>query len=227
MRVTDWYWKRWIRRRGLKFSTAVSELSSKSTLKIEEGVRIGEVAIDTRELSVGANTYIRSECLLQVVGSIGRFCSISTGVVLGQEKHTHPLNWLSTHPFQYTDTGLEYTARFDLATIGHDVWIGHAAMVMEGVSVGTGAVIATRSLVTKDVPPYAVVAGVPAKVIRYRFPPEVIERLLASQWWERDIEQLKALPLDDPDACLEALESIPKVGYRKIQITRRGCQELV
>ncbi|MDR2309127.1 MAG: CatB-related O-acetyltransferase [Paucimonas sp.] len=226
MRVTDWYWKRWIRRRGWKVSTALSGLSRKAKIKIEDGVRIGEVVVDTRELTVGANTYIRSDCLLQLVGSIGRFCSISTGVVLGQEKNTHPVDWLSTHPFQYTGTDLEYTARIDLATIGHDVWIGHSAMVMEGVTVGTGAIIATRSVVTKDVPPYAVVAGVPARVVRYRYPPEMIERLLASQWWERDIEQLRNLPLNDPDACLEALESMPTADYRQLQITRRGCQVL-
>ncbi len=71
-------------------------------------------------------------------------------------------------------------------------------MVMEGVKVGTGAIIATRAVVTRDVPPYAIVAGTPAQVIRYRHPPEIIEGLLASRWWELDSAFLTGLPLDRP-----------------------------
>lgn len=74
--------------------------------------------------------------------------------------------------------------------------------------------------------PYAVVAGVPAKVIRYRHSAELIEQLLASKWWERDLQQLKTLPLNDPAACLEALEQMPTARYRQLQITRKGCKVL-
>ena len=226
MRIMDWYWNRWIRRHGCKVSIALSQFRKKATLKLEEQVRLGEVLLDAQALTIGASTYIRSGCHLQQVGSVGRFCSIGSDVVLGQEKYTHPSDWLSTHPFQYTDTGLEYIAPTELATIGHDVWIGHSAMVMEGVTVGTGAIIATRSVVTHNVPPYAVVAGVPAKVIRYRHSAELIEQLLASKWWERDLQQLKTLPLNDPAACLEALEQMPTARYRQLQITRKGCKVL-
>ena len=95
-------------------------------------------------------------------------------------------------------------------------------MIMEGVEVGTGAIIATRALVTRDVPPYAVVAGFPAKVMRYRYSPEMIERLLATQWWEKDTRQLLELPLNDPAACLERIDGLGVAEYSRIQISRGG-----
>lgn len=99
-------------------------------------------------------------------------------------------------------------------------------MVLKGVTVGTGAVIATCAVVVKDVPPYAIVAGVPAKVVRFRHAPEVIERLLASRRWEVEIDELKTLPLNDPAVCLEQLEQVRGIAgarYRKLYVTRRGC----
>lgn len=99
-------------------------------------------------------------------------------------------------------------------------------MVMEGVKVGTGAIIATRAVVTRDVPPYAIVAGTPAQVIRYRHPPEIIEGLLASRWWELDSAFLTGLPLDRPREFLAALETreAPRAAYRRMTITRQGCR---
>ena len=79
-------------------------------------------------------------------------------------------------------------------TIGHDVWIGHSAVVLPGVEIGTGAVIGAGAVVTKDVPPYAIVGGTPAKVLRHRFEPDTIERLLASEWWNLSAEQLNSRP---------------------------------
>jgi phosphonate metabolism protein (transferase hexapeptide repeat family) len=76
--------------------------------------------------------------------------------------------------------------------VGHDVWIGHAAIVMPGVSIGTGAVVGSGAVVTKDVAPYQIVVGVPARPIRLRFAPDVIERLLAIAWWEWDRATLEA-----------------------------------
>lgn len=222
MPLADWYWNRWIRRQGCKLGTRLSKFHKKSVLTLEDGVRMGNVQVVSHALSIGAHTYIRGEGQLQFVGAIGRFCSIGNGVVIGQEKHNHPTDWLSTHPFQYTDTDWEYDAPIEMATLGHDVWVGHEALILEGVHIGTGAIIATRALVTQDVPPYAVVAGVPARVIRYRYPDEMIERLLATQWWERDFEELKKLPLNDPAACLEKLEGLPKANYRRVELTRKG-----
>lgn len=185
--------------------------------------------MDARHLSIGAHTYIRSDSKLSTVSSIGRFCSIGNNCFIGQEKNTHPSDWVSSHPFQYTGTGLSYKPVISNVTIGDDVWIGHSAMIMEGVKVGTGAIIATRAVVAHDVPPYAVVAGVPAKVVKYRHPPQVIQRLLESKWWECDIGFLQRLQLDDPEAALPEIISKRQhnlANYRQHEITRKGCRTI-
>jgi len=91
--------------------------------------------------------------------------------------------------------------------IGNDVWVGAAALVLKGVTVGDGAVIGAGSVVTKDVPPYAIVTGNPAQIIRYRFDDATIKRLLSSTWWNREPEFIATLPLGDVEACLKMLES--------------------
>jgi len=91
--------------------------------------------------------------------------------------------------------------------IGNDVWVGAAALVLKGVIVGDGAVIGAGSVVTKDIPPYAIVAGNPAQIIHYRFDDATIKRLLSSTWWNREPEFIAALPLGDVAACLKMLES--------------------
>ena len=223
------YWKRWIRRHGCKLGRGLLAVQGEAELLIEEGVRLGDVEVTARHVQIGAHTYIRSGSNLSLVSSIGRFCSVGSDVFIGQEKNTHPTDWLSTHPFQYTGSPLSYRAPTALAVIGHDVWIGHSATIMEGVTVGTGAIVGTGAMVTKDVPPYAVVVGVPAKVVKYRYPPEVAERLLASEWWKRSIEELHQLPLHDPEACLQILENASQTAlsnFKLIKITRQGAEQL-
>ena len=75
--------------------------------------------------------------------------------------------------------------------VGHDVWIGSRAIVLDGIVVGNGAVIAANALVTKDVPPYAIVAGIPAKIIKYRFKQDKIDKLIDSKWWELSLNEIK------------------------------------
>ncbi|WP_162634920.1 CatB-related O-acetyltransferase [Pseudomonas putida] len=223
------YWKRWLREHNCKLAGGVSSLAAKTTLIVEEGVSLGHLIFDARQLSIGAHTYIRSDTKLSTVSSIGRFCSIGNHCYIGQEKNTHPSDWLSTHPFQYTGTALSYEPVISNVTIGHDVWIGHGAMIMEGVTVGTGAIVATRAVVAHDVPPYAIVAGVPAKVVKYRHPPQVIEMLLESKWWECDIGFLQGLRLDDPEAALPEIISKRQdhlASYHQLEITRKGCRTM-
>ena len=127
---------------------------------------------------------------------IGRFCSLTPSMKAFSVNH--PVDWRSTHAFFYNpslgqvDKDLLLGKRTRL-TIGNDVWIGHNAILLPSVgSVGDGAVIAAGSVVFQDVPPYAIVGGYPARVIRYRFSPAVIEQLRASKWWERSIEEIGA-----------------------------------
>jgi acetyltransferase-like isoleucine patch superfamily enzyme len=125
--------------------------------------------------------------------TIGRYCN--TANVIRVFNRNHPVEFKSLHAFFFNShTGYcdKDLVEYRPLTIGHDVWIGYGAIVVPAVStIGTGSVIAAGSIVTKDVPPYAIVAGNPARILRYRFPPEIIEELLASRWWEQSIEDIR------------------------------------
>ena len=125
---------------------------------------------------VGWRSYANATLLRNV--TIGRFCSIGRRCSIGAAGHD--LTALTTHPF-----GARPGFVSDLATtIGHDVWIGDNALVMAGLTIGTGATIAGGAVVTRDVPPYAIVMGLPARITRRRFSDATCAALLASQWWE-------------------------------------------
>ena len=142
-------------------------------------------------------------------------------VKLGSHTYQAPLYRISTHPFTYlrdedrkygeivtpTDKVRPYNG-CKAVTIGNDVWIGRNVIIMDGVTVGTGAVVGAAAVVTKDVPPYAIVAGVPAKVLRYRFTPETVNRLLESRWWDYPFDFiLNELDFEDVQRSLDILES--------------------
>ncbi|HBO3964601.1 TPA: CatB-related O-acetyltransferase [Pseudomonas aeruginosa] len=200
-------------RHGCRMASGVETLRDGTQVTLEPNVKLGKAKIHSPALEVGAYTDVVSGCEFLEVASIGRFCSIATGVVIGQPRRSHPMHWLSTHAFtanpKLLRKPLQPEREATPARIGHDVWIGRDALILDGVEIGTGAVIGAQSLVNRDVPPYAVVAGSPARVLRYRFAPELIERLLASRWWELPLDVLGELPLDDPQACVEALERRP------------------
>jgi acetyltransferase-like isoleucine patch superfamily enzyme len=130
---------------------------------------------------------------------VGRYCSIADGVqvFLGGG---HQTTWVSTYPFtaepirsffpELADCTYPIVTRGDV-TIGHDVWLGSGAKIMSGCSIGHGAVVGAGAVVAHDVPPYAVVAGNPAAVRRFRFPDETIKRLVTCAWWDWDIDDLK------------------------------------
>lgn len=128
---------------------------------------------------------------------IGAYCSISYGVTIGAPEHNY--HRMSTHPFIYDskfgiaqeDANIK-NERFEKPIeIGNDVWIGANSTILRGVRIGDGAIIAANAVVTKDVPPYAIVIGVPAKVYKYRFCPELVTKLQEIQWWSWDEEKLK------------------------------------
>ena len=132
--------------------------------------------------------------------TIGKFCSIACGAKFLFNSANHALGSLSTYPFPifFEEWGLPvedipraWDNKGDIV-IGNDVWIGYEAVILAGVTVGDGAVVGTRAVVTKDVPPYTIVGGVPAKPIRKRFSEAVIDRLLALQWWDWPGERIAA-----------------------------------
>jgi len=155
-----------------------------------------------RQISVGAYTYGRPKVRFPESGArlrIGRYGSIADGVeiLLGGN---HRTDWVTTYPFPAL-AGLWPAARgmigFDATrgdvVIGNDVWLGSQAMILSGVTIGDGAVVAARAVVTRDVPPYAIVAGNPAKLVRLRLPEAEVAALLASRWWTLPPEQVSQL----------------------------------
>ncbi len=130
---------------------------------------------------------------------IGKFCSLACGVRFLFNSANHTLQSLSTYPFPlfYEEWGLDcrnVTASWDNRgdiVIGNDVWIGYEAAILAGVTIGSGAIIGSRAVVTKDVPPYTIVGGVPARPIRKRFSEEKIAALLALKWWDWPRERIE------------------------------------
>ena len=130
---------------------------------------------------------------------VGKFCSIARGAKFLFTSANHTMHSISTYPFPifFEEWGLDVTNitsawdnKGDIV-IGNDVWIGYEAIVLSGVTIGDGAIIGTRAVVTKDVPPYTIVGGIPAKPIRKRFSDEVISKLLELQWWNRPENRIK------------------------------------
>ena len=129
---------------------------------------------------------------------IGRFCSIACGAKFLFNSANHAMGSLSTYPFPlfFQEWGLEksrvaeaWDNKGDIVA-GSDVWIGYEAVILAGVTIGDGAVIGARAVVTKDVPPYTIVGGVPARAIRRRFPEETVEELLRLKWWDWPPERI-------------------------------------
>jgi acetyltransferase-like isoleucine patch superfamily enzyme len=176
----------------------------------EPHVRIDKGATIGPGTKIGRYTYI-GEYTKIGKAEIGPFCSIAghCGIGLGN----HPVDYVSTHSFCYLKfRGFVDTDHFNPyiktdTILGADVWMGFSAQVMGGLQVGVGAVVAAGAVVTKDVPPYAIVAGVPAKVIGFRFEEDVRERILQSQWWTWDDATLKARIelFRDPKKFVESL----------------------
>lgn len=123
--------------------------------------------------------------------SIGKFCSIADGVVIyaGGE---HNYNWVSSYNFSAKFKCKSCTNTKGKVIIGNDVWIADGVLILSGVTIGDGAVLAARSVVTKDVKPYEIIGGNPAKHIKYRFNQDQIEELLKIKWWNWDIDKIKS-----------------------------------
>ncbi len=152
-----------------------------------------------REVDVGDYTYFErgGEAIYT---AIGKFCAIAANVRINAVEH--PVERLSIHKFTYRpneyfknlglDQEFRERRRARRVTIGHDVWIGHGAVILPGVTIGNGAVIGANAVVTKDVAPFTIVAGVPARVLRPRFPADIAARIETLAWWDWDDDRLAA-----------------------------------
>lgn len=206
----------------LRIKVRDKTLKSKNKFILEDNCSIGDVKFVGGEgyyFKCGCYSYFRSGVCIGNI-DVGKFCSISTDVTVGLEKNGHPLNWLSTSPFQYSDNDitrlrdfkkLSYDPGMRETLIGHDVWVGNKVIIYNGCHVGTGSVIAAGSIVTKSISPYAIVAGVPAKIIGYRFKEEVIEVLLKSEWWRLPKDRIANLSFDNKRGFISEIANNYKV----------------
>lgn len=155
------------------------------------------------QVRIGFRSYANDSFFRNV--EVGRFCSIGRRCSIGAARHA--VEGLTTHPFG-EPAGWENGPR---TRIGDDVWIGDQVVVVAGVTVGAGAILGAGAVVTRDVPPYAIMAGVPARLLRQRFPPALAARLLDCRWW-RFGDAGAAIGRDRPvEAVLEALEQAPPI----------------
>lgn len=163
----------------------------------EEGVVLKSNAKVFR-CKIGRYSYIGRDSEFQDC-VVGRFCSVAPYVLCGLGQHPHR-SFVAMSPTFYRNPApcltlvkeTRFLDEYAPIQIGSDVWIGARAIVKDGVSIGHGAVVGAGAVVTKDVPPYAIVGGVPARVIGYRFSTDIIQRLLEISWWDRDIEWIKS-----------------------------------
>lgn len=170
-------------------------------------------------------SYSYSHSYSRSVVAVGRYCSIGEGLVAFG--NTHPIDWASTSPVFYQRRKLRewggdkdqieamapFVADDAPITIGNDVWIGDGVRIKQGITIGDGAIIAVNSLVTKDVAPYSIVGGVPARLIRMRFESSMIDTFLEVAWWKFGISDIIDLQPEDPQSFLRSVQTGVKDGW--------------
>lgn len=197
--IMFYYLNRFIKKlKGAAIKNSVIDKTS----KIEAGSQIINV-------NMGKYSFCGYDCKI-LDCNIGAFCSIADNVVIGGAQH--PITWASTSPVFYEgrDSVRKKFSSFprndeSITEIGNDVWIGDHVLIKGGVSIGNGAVIGMGSVVTKDVAPYEIVGGAPAKHIKYRFNKQIVDKMQSTKWWDMDDESLEKAAKDirNPELFLE------------------------
>lgn len=206
-----------------------------SSMRVELPVQLREGVYDV--LQIGAYTYLGGgRSWFRHVESIGRFCLIARDVVMGSVEHPldilspHPLfagkwekDWPQLEPYYKSNSAVvrkvqermakDAQGKFKKIKIGNDVWIGEGVFIRRGVTVGDGAVIAARAFVNEDVPPYAIVAGTPARVIRYRFESHLVNKLMQLRWWDYGLSALDGVDICEPAAAIIQIEKNILSGF--------------
>jgi acetyltransferase-like isoleucine patch superfamily enzyme len=182
---------------------------------LEAPVRFFGTCRVREDCSIGQFTFVNDRTTLFPNTTVGRYCSIGKSCEIGAP--THPVDWLTSNPVAFAierhfpnESAIFPQSPFQQyqsTTIGSDVWIGSLAIVTAGVSIGHGAIVGGGSVVTADVPPYAIVVGSPAKILRYRFDETTIQRLLSVEWWTLEPEEIAKLDLTDVTKALDAIEA--------------------
>ena len=195
--------------------------------------------------SIGAHTFIGESPDFESVQSIGSYCAIAGHIIVG--KAEHPTSFLSVHNAFYAVGGttsfsserrdyFEHNRRLVMnakakhraegradqtVVIGNDVWIGARVVIRRGVTIGDGAIIGAGSVVTRDIPPYTIAAGVPARVIKKRFNERTIERLLQIKWWNYSLRSLDGIDVTNVDSALDELERRIAIGRAEPRHNKR------
>ncbi|HEU0256375.1 MAG TPA: CatB-related O-acetyltransferase [Microbacteriaceae bacterium] len=214
--------------RGLRlFGSGVSRIM----VEFEPPVQINNATMHVYGgFRIGAYSFLRTGTMRHVT-SIGRYTSIGPGVILGEGEH--PIEWLSLSPTVFdrnrwffhpeskrlAPTIVRRRTRENAPStptgkvrIGNDVWIGANAIIRRGVTIGDGAIVAAGAFVNRDVPPYTIVGGLPARKIRDRFDPGLVKRLLAFRWWEFDARDLAGVPFERPGEALDEIARRERAG---------------
>lgn len=222
-------------------------------IRFEAPVQINNAQMHLyRGFAIGRYSFLRTGTVRHLE-SIGRYTSIGPGVILGEGEH--PARWLTTSPTVFDPHRWFFYPPADHAarrlvvprteentdpgtrgkvSVGNDVWIGANVIIRRGVTIGDGAIVAAGAFVNRDVPPYAIVGGLPAKPLGMRFDPDTIERLLEFRWWEFDLSDLPSLPYDHPRDAVDEIAAQETAGtahrtplaYSSVRLTRHGWHSL-